>query len=687
MSRLKNTLNCLSKIIASTSNELRERFSFVNFNPATFPRSSESVNRTSVTGMPVSAPEKRVKNGNNDDDRKGNGSRNGSSKPVESSIHDVRDDSSPKGNMFSVPYFGVDLGEASKHISKHVDQHFWENEATPSEAGQRALESSQPSPEKQPVELVSVQVKSGVEEPVQEKPASARGQSPKKKAFSDHIRHPVNLVGGYVTGLASKLREPRLVKSSKMGEKDAADFSSEKEAGPPDNPGKALSKSEEKMLKLQLQREKVVARVSADSHTRCLVQDLRKANDLRSQVCRLEDLNKHLVEYPESRLVAVEEKAIPCLLRMRQAGNERLQASVREALSLVGYVDPVRGFGIRVLSIDGGGTRGLVALQTLKKLEGHTGKPVHEMFDYICGVSTGAILAFMLGVYRIPLQECEEMYRQLGSDIFTQNVFVGTMKMGWSHAFYDSQAWEKILKERMGESRMIETARNSGTPKVVAVSTVVNVGSAPKPFVFRNYNHRVGMRSHYPGACSYRLWEAIRASSAAPGYFQEYKLNDYLHQDGALTVNNPCGLALHECQLLWPGMPWQCVVSLGTGRHELASSSNVSSTSLRAKLSNVITSATDTEEVHTMLDGLLPADAYFRFNPLTREDVALDERRAERLNQLQNDAHAYLERNGAKLERAAARLSLGKPWRQCVADRWQLWRDTMGVRSTAMSKL
>uniref|UniRef100_S4RAE8 Patatin-like phospholipase domain containing 8 n=1 Tax=Petromyzon marinus TaxID=7757 RepID=S4RAE8_PETMA len=382
----------------------------------------------------------------------------------------------------------------------------------------------------------------------------------------------------------------------------------------------------------------------------------------------------------------MQEKAIPCLLRMRQAGNERLQASVREALSLVGYVDPVRGFGIRVLSIDGGGTRGLVALQTLKKLEGHTGKPVHEMFDYICGVSTGAILAFMLGVYRIPLQECEEMYRQLGSDIFTQNVFVGTMKMGWSHAFYDSQAWEKILKEQMGESRMIETARNSGTPKVVAVSTVVNVGSAPKPFVFRNYNHR-GMRSHYPGACSYRLWEAIRASSAAPGYFQEYKLNDYLHQDGALTVNNPCGLALHECQLLWPGMPWQCVVSLGTGRHELASSSNVSSTSLRAKLSNVITSATDTEEVHTMLDGLLPADAYFRFNPLTREDVALDERRAERLNQLQNDAHAYLERNGAKLERAAARLSLGKPWRQCVADRWQLWRDTMGVRSTAMSKL
>ena len=58
----------------------------------------------------------------------------------------------------------------------------------------------------------------------------------------------------------------------------------------------------------------------------------------------------------------------------------------------------------------------------------------------------GAILAFMLGVFQIPLDECEEMYRKLGSDVFKQNVIVGTVKMGWNHAFYDSEVWENILK-------------------------------------------------------------------------------------------------------------------------------------------------------------------------------------------------------------------------------------------------
>lgn len=52
----------------------------------------------------------------------------------------------------------------------------------------------------------------------------------------------------------------------------------------------------------------------------------------------------------------------------------------------------------------------------------------------------------MLGLFHMPLDECEELYRKLGTDVFSQNVIVGTVKMSWSHAFYDSQTWENILK-------------------------------------------------------------------------------------------------------------------------------------------------------------------------------------------------------------------------------------------------
>lgn len=65
---------------------------------------------------------------------------------------------------------------------------------------------------------------------------------------------------------------------------------------------------------------------------------------------------------------------------------------------------------------------------------------------YLSVFNSGAILAFMLGIFQIPLEECEQMYRKLGADVFKQNVIVGTVKMGWSHAFYDSEMWENILK-------------------------------------------------------------------------------------------------------------------------------------------------------------------------------------------------------------------------------------------------
>uniref|UniRef100_A0A8C8GVZ4 PNPLA domain-containing protein n=1 Tax=Oncorhynchus tshawytscha TaxID=74940 RepID=A0A8C8GVZ4_ONCTS len=435
---------------------------------------------------------------------------------------------------------------------------------------------------------------------------------------------------------------------------------------------------EERAKRLLLQREKIIARVSVDNRTRSLVKALNRASDVRVYINRVEELSFHLLEFPETRGVAVKEKAIPCLLRLRQAEDPSLKAAVREALTLVGYTNPVKGQGIRVLSIDGGepGTVvGLIALQTLQKLEALTGKPIYQLFDYICGVSTGSILGFMLGVFQIPLNECEVLYRKLGSDVFKQNVIVGTVKMGWSHAFYDSETWENILKEKMGSDLMVETSRNPKCPKMAAVSTIVNRGTPLKAYVFRNYNLQPGVRSHYLGGCEHKLWQAVRASSAAPGYFQEFALGHDLHQDGGLLINNPTALAIHECKCLWPNTPVQCVVSLGTGRVETAGKNNTTYTSLKTKLTNVISSATDTEEVHIMLDALLPPDSYFRFNPYINEDIALDESRGEKLNLLQAEGLRYLDRNQEKLQKAARILTRDKTTVQRLTEWAKLKRD------------
>eukprot|EP00079_Xenopus_tropicalis_P033999 XP_017947770.1 PREDICTED: calcium-independent phospholipase A2-gamma isoform X2 [Xenopus tropicalis] len=607
MSRIKNTFDTVSKAVSNTHNDLISRIVRSKPNPSTLGK-EESININQGDAAEPNNSDSECKENKDNHiltQAESRSTENAiSSKASDSSINTQKELADARTGLFHASYFTTNFGETYNFLANHINYYFC------NDTRMEKTDISQDSKHEINSHLNTEQSKDKEKEISSESSAVDNMPGSTKKSISNFLTSPSNsvhaFVGSYFGGLVPKLRsesKPALEEKGKEQKPEVTDIKKEQD-------NKETKGAEDRAKKLSLQREKIIARVSVDNRTRALVQSLRRASDRRLCISRVEELSCHLLEFPETRGVAVKEKVIPCLLRLRQAHDETLQAAVREALALTGYHDPVKGRGIRVLTIDGGGTRGVVALQTLRKLEELTGKPVHHLFDYICGVSTGAILAFMLGLFHVPLDECEEMYKKLGSDVFKQNVIVGTVKMGWSHAYYDSEVWEKILKERMGSDIMVETARNPLCPK-----------------------------------------------------------------DGGLLINNPCALAVHECKCLWPNAKIQCVVSLGTGRFESAGKGTTTHTSLKTKLSHVISSATDTEEVHKTLDALLEPDTYFRFNPVMNEDIPLDESRKEKLGLLQMDSMRYLDRNEEKLKKAAQVLSQEKTIVQSVHDWIKLKKD------------
>jgi calcium-independent phospholipase A2-gamma len=311
-----------------------------------------------------------------------------------------------------------------------------------------------------------------------------------------------------------------------------------------------------------------------------------------------------------------------------------------------------------VLTLDGGGARGLVSIEILKQLSKKCGnKPIHELFDFICGTSTGAVLAALIGVYKISLHDCEKNYKMFLKDIFQRNTARGLSNLLMTHSWYDTKNWETRLKDAMGDQLIIQSARDEATPRIAIVSNLTTPNNM-KVFLFRNYNYPKDEQSHYDGTTRHCVWQAVRASSAAPGYYEDFKIEGYIFHDGGVLANNPTAIALHEVKNLWPEQPLQCVISIGNGRYQPAdyATSKCDSLSVKQKISRIIGGATSTEGVHLILNDLLPPRVYYRFNPYMSEEFGLDEIRSEKWDVMQYDAQMYSRRNDYKFEMAQKQL-------------------------------
>jgi patatin-like phospholipase/acyl hydrolase len=213
---------------------------------------------------------------------------------------------------------------------------------------------------------------------------------------------------------------------------------------------------------------------------------------------------------------------------------------------------------LRVLSIDGGGIRGIIPAKVLADLELRAGWPVAKLFDLVVGTSTGGILALGLtapgegGAPGWAAADLAELYVREGPRIFHRSVYDRIRSVeGALDEKYPSDGLVEVLRESFGELRLREAVTDV---LVTAYDTVTRT-----PFFFRS------ARARGDAAQDWLLRDAAHATSAAPTYFEPVQLEGFSLIDGGVFAANPAMCALAE--VLRVREPHDVLlVSLGTGQ-------------------------------------------------------------------------------------------------------------------------
>jgi uncharacterized protein len=219
----------------------------------------------------------------------------------------------------------------------------------------------------------------------------------------------------------------------------------------------------------------------------------------------------------------------------------------------------------KVLSIDGGGIRGIIPAMVLAEIERRTGKRTAEVFDLVAGTSTGGILALGLtkpgqdGGPEYSAKKLIELYETEGGKIFDRPVW-HRIHSGWGLAEekYPATGIEEVALEYFGDVRLAQAHKEV----LVTAYEIERRG----PWFFKRRHARDENRE----GDNFLMRDVARATSAAPTYFEPLPLawgphGERAFIDGGVHSNNPAMCAYVEARKIHPGENDFLVLSLGTG--------------------------------------------------------------------------------------------------------------------------
>lgn len=203
----------------------------------------------------------------------------------------------------------------------------------------------------------------------------------------------------------------------------------------------------------------------------------------------------------------------------------------------------------KILSIDGGGFRGVYSAYILKCIQEKLKINLADSFDLIAGTSTGSIIAAGLAC-NIPIDKIIDLYKIHGKSIFKKRWFCKTGIMG---SRYSNKHLACILTDTFKNLKL----GNISKPLIIP-STDIGNGSV---HVFKSKYHKEFVRD--PDVF---IKDAVLASCSAPTFFNPYKVKEYLLADGGLWANNPSLIAAIDARYrLGHELKNVKIFSLGTG--------------------------------------------------------------------------------------------------------------------------
>ena len=307
----------------------------------------------------------------------------------------------------------------------------------------------------------------------------------------------------------------------------------------------------------------------------------------------------------------------------------------------------------RILSLSGGGIRGLMTAVWLNRLEKKLGSPLYQHFDLVAGTSTGAILACAVAAGK-STEEMIRVYRDRGREIFPAqpqqffNRLSRLFNQGADAPRYDGKGLEQVLRDEFKDDRFSELK----IPTLITSYDLLNRAALVL---------KTAKAEHQ----SLPIWQVAKASASAPVYFPAQLLTlegtTIPAIDGGVVANNPAACAIAEAVRFnsAPSASGQIplsqfvVASFGTG--DVARPITISQSQEWGALAWVMPLIDvlfdgSADSVDYIARQLLEDSNYFRFQtPVPKENGAIDDASPKNLTELTQIADRYLDMQGDAL--------------------------------------